>query len=249
MPDAGFPLPSSSYKELIKIIQGYGRIGSEASLSDVSHLTAIGETIVSANNKFLVAIGVISGGKKKTITSLGAELAIALQHDLTDEIAAKWRAIVDGSDFLQKVTAAVRIRKGMDESSLESHVAYSAAQPKTPAVATGASTVVEILKAANLLKDEAGNLIAVAQEPPSIPATVERSLTIGESKLPEDFTHAAGRAFEVRAAAYRGGVNLNIDVRVQCTPGDLEGLGSKLRKVIDDFNAPPGPAGGDSSKD
>ena len=78
MPDEGFPLPNSSYKELIKIIQGYGRVATEANLSDVAKLTAMNETIVSANNKFLVATGVVKGKQKKGITPLGSELAIAL---------------------------------------------------------------------------------------------------------------------------------------------------------------------------
>src|SRR5271170_5125181 len=103
MPEAGFPLPGSSYKELIKIIQGYGKIAGEASLADVAKLTAINETGVSANNKFLVAIGVVKGGKKKTITPAGAELAIALQHELAEETATKWRTVVEGTDFLNKV--------------------------------------------------------------------------------------------------------------------------------------------------
>lgn len=60
-----FPLPGSSYKELIKIIQGYGKYGKEASLGHISQLTAIGETVVSANNKFLVATGVIKGGEEE----------------------------------------------------------------------------------------------------------------------------------------------------------------------------------------
>jgi len=180
MADAGFPLPISSYKELIKIIQGYGKFGVEASLADVAKLTAINETVVSANNKFLVAIGIVKGGKKKTITPIGVELANALQHEMVEETAIKWRAIVAATDFLEKVVASVRIRKGMDESSLESHVAYSAGQPKTPAVATGAGTVVDILKAAQLLKDEGGNLIASLPEAPSIPETVQKSLSISE---------------------------------------------------------------------
>ena len=79
-----------------------------------------------------------------------------------------WRAVIESNDFLQKVVAAVRIRKGMDESSLESHVAYTAGQPKTPQVATGAGAVVEILKNAGLLKEEGGNLIATAPEPPDL---------------------------------------------------------------------------------
>jgi hypothetical protein len=71
MADAGFPLPSSSYRELIKIIQGYERVGSDASLGDVAQLTAIGETIISGNNKFLVAAGIIQGGQKEIHNSVG----------------------------------------------------------------------------------------------------------------------------------------------------------------------------------
>src|SRR6266478_5772792 len=231
-----FPLPGSSYKELIKIIQGYGRIGTEASLADVAKLTAMNETGISANNRFLIAIGVVKTGKKKAITPIGAELATALEHNLPEEIAARWRAIIDATDFLQKVIAAVRIRKGMDESSLESHVAYSAGQPKTPGVATGARTVVDILTAAGLLKEEGGNLIATTPEPRPIPETVEKSLSISDSMSMGDSVQV-----QVSPATRLGGVQLNIDVTVRCTPKDLDDLGHKLRKVLQDFNESPKP--------
>src|SRR5579863_788733 len=122
MADVGFPLPISSHRELVKIIQAYGRVGTEASLADVAQLAVMNETRVSANNGFLVSIGVIQGTKKKAITPLGADLARALEHEdsLPEEAANKWRAVVEVNDFLQKVIAAVRIRKSMDESSLES---------------------------------------------------------------------------------------------------------------------------------
>jgi len=193
------------------------------------------ETGISGNNKFLVAIGIVKGGKKKTITPIGAELATALEHDLTEEAAVKWRAVVEATDFLQNVIAAVRIRKTMDESSLESHVAYSAGQPKTPAVATGARTVVDILTAAGLLKEEGGTLIAVAPEPRPIAETVEQSLSLSDSKPSDNVIFERGVA---RASTRLGGVQLNIDVTVQCTPADLEDLGRKLRKVLKDFNEP-----------
>lgn len=230
-----FPLPGSSYRELVKIIQGYGRIAGEASLADVARLTAMNETGISANNKFLIAIGVVKGGKKKTITSIGAELATALEHNLIEEAATKWRAVVDATDFLQKVIAAVRIRKGMDESSLESHVAYSAGQPKTPAVATGARTVVDILTAAGLLKDESGTLIATIPEARPIPETVEKSLSISDNPPMSESSLLQG---SFARSTRIGGVQLNIDVTVQCTPNDLEDLGHKLRKVLQDFNEP-----------
>jgi hypothetical protein len=229
-----FPLPGSSYKELIKIIQGYGKFGKEASLGDISQLTAIGETVVSANNKFLVATGVIKGGKKKGITPIGGELANALEHNMVDDISQKWRALISNTDFLQKVVAAVRIRKGMDESSLESHVAYSAGQPKTSWVATGARTVVDILKTAGALKEEGGNLVATSPEPPTIPQTVQQSLSISDSSpLSENVEAAAARSTQT------AGVQINIEVSVRCAPADLDELGKKLRKLIEDFKTDP----------
>ncbi|HJX92222.1 MAG TPA: hypothetical protein VJ372_17095, partial [Pyrinomonadaceae bacterium] len=99
MADKGFPLPGSSYKELIKIIQGYGTVGDNVTPADVAKVVSVHETIVSKNNRFLGAIGIIQGGKKKTITSLGNELSRALHHDMQDEIVSKWRAVVEANDF------------------------------------------------------------------------------------------------------------------------------------------------------
>ncbi len=233
-----FPLPSSSYKELIKIIRAYGRIAVEATLADVAKLAVMNENTVSSNNKFLIALGIIKSGQKKAITPLGAELAKALDHEMPEEMSAKWRAVVEATDFLQNVIAAVRIRKSMDESSLESHVAYSAGQPKTPAVATGARTVVDILTAAGLLKEEDGNLIPATPEPRPIPETVEKSLSISDSISMSDSVQTSLQGSLARSTRL-GGVQLNIDVTVQCTPADLDDLGHKLRKVLQDFNQPP----------
>ena len=236
MADTGFPLPVSSYKELVKIIQGYGRVGTEATLADVARLAVMNETTVSGNNGFLLAIGVIQGGKKKAITTLGADLARALEHEdyLPEEAVIKWRAVVEANDFLQKVISAVRIRKSMDESSLESHVAYSAGQPKTPNVATGARTVIDILEAAGLLKEEGGNLVPLAPEARPIPETLEKTLSISDTMPPV----MESVQVQVAPVTRLGGVHLNIDVTVQCTPADLDNLGHKLRKVLRDFNEP-----------
>lgn len=245
MADSGFPLPVSSYKELIKIIQGYGRFGKDASLGDIAALTAMNETGISGNNKFLLAAAIIQGGKRKTITSAGAALANALEHDLPEEVSAKWRAVVDTNDFLQKVLAAVRIRKGMDESSLESHVAYSAGQPKTPVVSTGAGTVVEILKKAGYLKDEGGNIVATV---PAEPVSIFEDGAIFREPISPDPDQPSTRGLRATSRSL-GGVQLTIDVTVQCTPADLNDLGHKLRKVIHDFNEAQEPQKNTPSED
>jgi hypothetical protein len=235
MPERGFPLPGSSYKELIKIIQGYGSVDDNATPSDVARVVSVHETIVSKNNRFLGSIGIIQGGKKKTMTPIGRDLAHALNHDIKDDIAAKWREIVETNDFLQKVVAAVRIRKGMDESTLESHVAYSAGQPKTPAVSTGAGTVVDILRAAELLKEEAGNLIAI------LPEQVSDSEEVGETALvSQKLRSPLVSGGLIHVSHYGGlrteGVSLNIEVRIQCTAEDIGELGPKIRKLIKELN-------------
>ena len=73
-----------------------------------------------------------------------------------------------------------------------------------------------------------------APEPRPITETVEKTLSISDSPSPNlIFEHGFARA-----STRLGGVQLNIDVRVQCTPADLDELGSKLRKLMKDFNEP-----------
>src|SRR6266403_31468 len=155
-----FKLPGASYEELVKIIQGYQTVGGDASPEDVSKVIAIHPTGVSRNNGFLVSVGIVEGGRRKTITEKGKALALALGHNIPEEVSDKWRQIVIGNDFLSKLISAVRIRKGMDAQTLQSHVAYSAGQPRTGPALLGAGAVVEILKAAAVVKEEEGKLVA-----------------------------------------------------------------------------------------
>jgi len=63
----------------------------------------------------------------------------------------------------------------------------------------------------------------------------DRSMSMSDS------AQASVRSSIVPMVARFGGVQLTIDVRVQCTPKDLDELGQKLRKVIRDFNESPEP--------
>jgi hypothetical protein len=77
--------------------------------------------------------------------------------------------------------------------------------------------------------------MAVAPEPRPITETVEKSLSIADSMSISDSTTLQGSF--IRSSRI-GGVQLNIDVTVQCTPADLDELGHKLRKLLKDFNEP-----------
>lgn len=130
MPAEKFKLPTSSYEELTKIIKGYGHLERPANLDEVSRVTGIGTTVISGNAGFLLELNILEPGAKKAITSNGRSLAHALEHEMPDEMRSCWQTVVLGNDFMSKLVTAIKIRNGMDENTLLSHIAYSAGQPK-----------------------------------------------------------------------------------------------------------------------
>jgi hypothetical protein len=228
-----FPLPGSSYKELSRIIQAYGQLKKPGSLSEVAKFASVAQTIVSRNNKFLVAIGVIAGGQKKTPTDDGRALARALQLDITDEVVKGWRRVLTDNEFVDKVLSAVRIRKGMERSSLQAHVAFTAGVPRKPIVMTGAATVVDILLAAQLLVDSEGKLIAGDGQSVAEPFEPQQT----EAAPPTQSSGTPPQAFPPVTASIRG-VPVQIQIQLQCTPDQLDDLGPKLRRLLDELHSP-----------
>jgi hypothetical protein len=244
MPEEGFPLPQSSYKEVAKIIKAYGTFASETVPSEVGKVAVMHETVVSRNNRFLTAIGVLEGVRKKRVTERGRALAQALEYEMPEEIKTKWQDIVSNSDFLQKLIAAVRIRKGMDEASFEAHVAYSAGQPKTSGVMAGARAVVEILKAAEALREEDGKLTSTAPMPTEPPVSES---TVVVTALPPSQQRAVIALPEVSRAD--SSIPIRIEIQVQCSVAELEGLAPVLKRLVQEINKREGreaPGGEDS---
>jgi hypothetical protein len=226
-------LPRSSYSELCKIIVAYGRVNKPSSLEEITHRTGISPTKVSANNAFLTAIGLIEGGKAKFATAKGTQLAQALEHEIPDEIARAWRIVVEESDFLSKMALAVQIRKGMDESQFEAHIAYSAGEAKSREVMTGAKAVIDILRASAVVKEEGDQILPLIESLPSSTA---------ESFQKQRNTEQIAKSVEQLPVVTQmpavtisrpAGLSLHIEVRIEVKPDDLEGLGEKLRSLIE----------------
>jgi hypothetical protein len=235
VPEEGFKLPGSSYEELVKIIRAYENVGGDASPADVGKLIGMHETIVSRNNGFLLGIGVIQGGRKKAISEKGKELARALDHEMPDEITRGWRLIVTESDFLQKIVSAVRIRKGMEPATLQSHVAYSAGQRKTPTAMTGAGAVVDILRAAGALEEAEGKLVVAEKRPPLEEPLAEEE----EEEELADVPRIRRRVFEdVDASGGRPSIRVDIQIQIQCGADEVKDLAPKIRTLIDEVSKP-----------
>jgi len=233
MADEKFKLPQSSYEELTKIIKGYGHITVPARLDEVSKLTSLNTTIVSRNTGFLIAIDLLNPGSKKMPSALGTQLAHALEHNMVDDIRACWRRIIQENDFLSKLITSIKIRNGMDQQTLEAHIAYSAGQPKKPQFMTGARTVIDILKAAEFIKEVDGKFIpddvttapTDVTQPPILSAT--STINVGSPKPKEKDAFLPPTILEYGKHQFRINININ------CTPADIEELGEKIKIMIE----------------
>ncbi len=235
--DDPIKLPSSSYEQLCRIIMGYAQINKPASLSDISKRTGIGPTVVSGNNGFLLNIGVIEGGNNKSATATGKRLGDALSHDLEHEIALIYQDLIENNEFLKNLVGAIRIRKGMDEAALKAHVGYSAGAPKSSAVVTGTGTVVEILKRSGTIEERDGKLVAASSAGLSSPSAIIPATPV-TIEAPGGIEVVTKRHFPASTGVSGAAVSISIEVQVTCQPSDLDGLGQKLRAVLDELEKP-----------
>ncbi|MCK4469042.1 MAG: hypothetical protein KAU60_11885 [Desulfobacterales bacterium] len=234
MSDDKFKLPLSSYDELVKFIKAYSHVTKPTELGEISKLTGVAAPNISRNVGFFVATGILEGGKKKMPTPVGQQLGHALEHEMPDEIRKSWRHIVEEDEFLTKLLTAVRIRNGMDSQTLEAHIAYSAGQPKKHQFMTGARTVIDILKAAELIVEVDGKYLL--KDPSEVPEAHADSPAQNESlREPQIIpTHPPRTPIAFPVEAYQG-VQINIQININCTPDDVPGLGTQVKAMIQEI--------------
>jgi hypothetical protein len=236
-----FRLPRSSYDQLSRIIQSYGQFNVEATLDEVAKIATMQRTVVSGNNGFLADTGVLTGGNKKVLTDRGRELSRALEYDNQEEIRRVWRESISEADFFHGVLSAVRIRRGMEPSNLQSHIAYSAGLGKNKGVMTGAACVIDILQIAGLLREEEGKLVALSPD-----EAEELDHSVAAPTVTAVRGESPSRAAVVdRPATRKGsdvGTPIQIQIQIQCKAAELEGLAPKVRALLDELAASDEPA-------
>lgn len=242
MAEEGFRLPGSPYEELANIIVAYGTRDEASNPGDVGKLNAVHQASVSRNNAFLTSIGVLQGEREKLVTEQGRALARALSRRDRAGIQRHWRELVARTEFMQNVLSAVKLREGIFPSTLQAYIAHYAGQPRNKPVMTGASAIIGILKAAGLLHEEAGMLVASYDEDPP---------QKGESAAEVDSVEAGGEVEKTTAAPGEGReeqpalsglsfsaeppggeVRLTVNVNVNCSPEELDGLAPKIKRLL-----------------
>ncbi|CAN5589201.1 hypothetical protein BH24ACT21_BH24ACT21_04820 [soil metagenome] len=226
MAENEFRLPGSTYEGLVSTIVAYGTRDEAAGPGDVSKLDAVHQSSVSRTNAFLTAIGVLRD--EKTVTQLGRSLALALERREPREIRRNWREIISTNEFLQNVVAAVKLREGMLYSTVQAYIAHAAGQPRNKPVMTGAGAIIEILKVADLLREQDGEIVAMVDEE----FEEKTSTTSPDMPDPSEITVSTTAA---------GDPPLSIHVHVQCTPDEIEDLAPRLKTLLRELRLDDGP--------
>ena len=239
MAERYFRLPGSPYEDLVKILVAYGTRDEASTTGDVGKLDSVHQSSVSRNNAFLTEIGVLQGESKKLITRRGRSLAVALARKDRAEIRSNWRAIVGASEFLQNVVSAVKLREGMLYSTVQAYIAHAAGQPRNKPVMTGAGAIIEILKTAGLLKEEAGELVAPFEkepEPEAQPASADGSLP--ETAEAAEPVVSATVSEAAATGSFTGNpATVSIHVQVRCTADEIEDLAPRLKTLLRELSS------------
>lgn len=222
--------------------------GESVSVPDVASHAGMNLSVVSRNNKFFTSFGVIEGGQRKRLTDPGRELGLAVSHQDKRLIRSTLAKLVDDSEFLSRIVDAVRIRSGMDASSLQSHIAISAGVPKNPQFMTGAAALMNLLLESGHLNDEGGTLRAGDGHLPERAdrGPVERE---GEIRATEPVTASldsrlwrsitAPTVSGITLGAYRPEPSVTINVHLDVTPDNVDEVIDLLRRLTGFPPLPP----------
>jgi hypothetical protein len=209
----------------------YTQVGTKTSLGEIAKIMGSDPTTVSRNVSFLVAIGVIDGGRDKGITPLGARLGRAIEFGQDEQSSKAWREALADVPLVQRLLSAIRVRGGMDGQTLQTQIVYTAGVSKSSGAMTGGAAVVEMLRAAHLIIERDGKYIA--------PSTAESSPSsdIEVQELPVEHTSVVER--RVVLSDNSDNLQLRVDVRINvtATPEELQNIGASLRQLVQELRA------------
>ena len=223
-----FRLPAASMDELLKVIQAYANAkeGTAMSIDEIAQATGMPRTSVSANNGFLVQVGLIGEGNKKAATETGRSLGRAYMSRITDEINRIWKEIVAEDDFLNRMISAVRIRGGMDKTSFINHIIYSSGQNDNKKTRTGAGAIIDIMKSVSLI-DETDGKITVIDNAVAL---------VGEKKEESSIEKTENDIIIEKRKIYGNNASVVININVNCGVNELDDLACKIKKILETIN-------------
>lgn len=232
-----FKLPGSSYDELVKIIKAYstGKVGQPMSLDIISQTIGMDKTIVSRNNGFLVQLGLVSEGNKKSPTEIGQALGRAYNLNMINEVTKIWRDIIENNEFLTRMLSAIKIRQGMDKSSFINHILYSSGLNPNNNSKAGANTIIEIYKAAGLVTDNDGQISVLDNH--TIGAEISVSNHTHEQLHSSNNQSVLPISPQVIATTSNSYANINININIDAKVNEIDDLANKINNLLNQLRS------------
>lgn len=219
-----FPLPRSGFKVLRLILIGYlhevGRDRKGVGPGNVGTAVGMDATLVSRNNAFLAAVGLIESEQRGRwrLTEGGAEVARALEYEAPEELREALAPILRSNDFIQRLVTFVRGRGGIEESQFVPHIARTAGVPRKSEFLTGSRAVLELMLEAGLVTD-AGGVIQTT--------TRREALAEKEPEAAHDRPRVPART-QVTVT-----VNLNLSVADLKSDEAIDALAVRVKRLLD----------------
>jgi len=172
-----FPLPRSSLKLLRLILIGYlhegGNDRKPAGPSAIGATVGLDPTVVSRNNAFLAAVDLIEAAENRRwrLTEAGVDVARAFEYEAMEELHEALSRALRGNEFVQRVTAFVRSRGGVEEEQVVSHMARLAGVRRAADFLTGARAFLELITLGGLVESDGQMVRATAARPTPVSET------------------------------------------------------------------------------
>ena len=113
----------------------------------------------------------------------------------------------------------------MDRSSFINHIIYSSGLKDAKESRAGAGALIEIFKSVGVLSEVDGKL-SVLDEPSSA------RVSVASNTISAEQTHSEPVAQALPVATISAKNSIVINININCTPADIDGLGEKISQLL-----------------
>ena len=232
MAEETFKLPGASYDAISRIIQAYNHIGAKTNLDTVAPIAGMAPGEISRSTGFLVSVGLLEGGRDKGVTPVGQRLARALEFKEAADITSAWREALSGQTIIQRIIAAIRVRGGMDTSTLQTQIVYTAGADKNGKTLAGAGAIVEMMRQAGLIAERDGQVVALSGAEAQAPPHEERPESTEQVPVSVPVVQRV-----IEATSGSPSINLKLIVNLSVEPSQLPELGEQIRHMLENIGS------------
>jgi hypothetical protein len=170
------PLPASSWATVKRIVRAYHAVRDRdvPTVDDVAQLAGVPRPIVSSNNNFLRATGILSSDQKNRLSAAGTRLAVGMSFANGSLVRDALTVIVEGTPELARLVNMVRARSEMSFESFRGELIVLGGTTDSSR-GMGFKAVTDMLVESQLIRLEDNSVLpSHVSEPPRVDVDVDR---------------------------------------------------------------------------